>query len=275
MNNKSPDSASPYAGQNVYDLDKTQYLKTLAELFTYKPIALKMFAQGVHVGDRVFDAGCGPGIDLPKLSGMVGPKGQVIGMDYDNELLKEADDLCTREGLKNVRLIQGDLQSIDIPDSYFNAVRCDRVLQHVEDPRKVVIELSRVLKPGGALVVSDPLWRTWSIEPNSEIAQKVISYKQNKNIRNPNFPDEVAQLLRSLKFKNIESKDTNEVTNNFEIFDDFFYIHKLLQVMMKNDQLSESQAQKWLHDIENVSLEHRGEFKSQYTIRTFKGFKHA
>lgn len=50
-----------------------------------------------------------------------------------------------------------DITKIPLPDSTFDAVLCTEVLEHVPDPVVAVFELSRLLKPGGTLLLTAPL----------------------------------------------------------------------------------------------------------------------
>jgi ubiquinone/menaquinone biosynthesis C-methylase UbiE len=45
----------------------------------------------ITAGDAVLDVGCGPGTDTIPLAGLVGPTGRVVGVDFDPEMLAEAD----------------------------------------------------------------------------------------------------------------------------------------------------------------------------------------
>ena len=62
--------------------------------------------------------------------------------------------------LDNVRKfhphILGDAQNIPVKSNSMDCVKCTELLEHVEYPEKVLAEISRVLKPGGALILSIP-----------------------------------------------------------------------------------------------------------------------
>jgi ubiquinone/menaquinone biosynthesis C-methylase UbiE len=49
-----------------------------------------------------------------------------------------------------------DITAIPEPDASFDAILCLEVLEHVPDPRAVIVELSRLLRPGGRLIMSAP-----------------------------------------------------------------------------------------------------------------------
>ena len=58
-----------------------------------------------------------------------------------------------------------DLESIPKQDSTYDSVLCNAVLEHVQNHRKVLAELKRVLKPGGYLVVSIPFLQPYHPNP--------------------------------------------------------------------------------------------------------------
>jgi ubiquinone/menaquinone biosynthesis C-methylase UbiE len=54
-----------------------------------------------------------------------------------------------------VRLLIGDAQNLALPDEYFDTVVATLLLSTVPDPRRSVIEMRRVLKPGGRMLLLD------------------------------------------------------------------------------------------------------------------------
>ena len=59
-----------------------------------------------------------------------------------------------------------DAANIPVPDSSFDAVLCTEVLEHHEEPARLVSELARILKPGGRLLLSAPLGSGIHQEPH-------------------------------------------------------------------------------------------------------------
>lgn len=72
----------------------------------------------------------------------------------DGELVNQ-DLRWPDDSRKNVHIFS-PLHEIPVRDNYFDAILCIAVLEHVINPVEVVKELTRVLKPGGLLVVSVP-----------------------------------------------------------------------------------------------------------------------
>ena len=54
-----------------------------------------------------------------------------------------------------------DIEHIELPDESFDAIICLHVLEHVDD-RKALLELHRVLRPGGQLVIEVPIVEGWA-----------------------------------------------------------------------------------------------------------------
>jgi len=73
-----------------------------------------------------------------------------------------AADLMDRPGDLNASWIHGDLNDpLAIPDATFDTIIAAEVVEHLENPRAVVRELFRLLKPGGLAVVSTPNNESW------------------------------------------------------------------------------------------------------------------
>jgi len=100
----------------------------------------------------VADLGCGSGTVAEQIAPWVG---KVIGVDSSAAMLKAAG---RRVGeLRNVELRHGDLTATPIDDRACDAVLLLLVLSYVPDPRPVLAEMARILKPDGRAVIVDLL----------------------------------------------------------------------------------------------------------------------
>lgn len=95
---------------------------------------------------RLLDVGCGNGqrLEMFQAHGW-----EVEGQDVDADALMEA----TRRGL-TVHL--GELADVGLPPDSFDVVTMNHVIEHVHDPRSLLRECLRVLKPGGRFVLVTP-----------------------------------------------------------------------------------------------------------------------
>lgn len=69
-------------------------------------------------------------------------------------------------GSRNGPDMIGDLLNLPLASASADAVLCTQVLEHVYDPRRAMAEISRVLKPGGRLILSVPFFYPMHDEPN-------------------------------------------------------------------------------------------------------------
>jgi ubiquinone/menaquinone biosynthesis C-methylase UbiE len=125
-------------------------------------------------GQRVLDLGCGPGTDLAAMAEVVAPDGLVIGIDRDPVMLAEARTRTTQHRLVEIR--SGDVHELPLPDGSVDRARTDRVLQHVEDPSRVLAEFRRVARPGGRIVLAEPDWEGLLIAGHRQRTDPVHRY---------------------------------------------------------------------------------------------------
>ncbi|MCA9394786.1 MAG: methyltransferase domain-containing protein [Candidatus Omnitrophica bacterium] len=115
-------------------------------------------------GMKVLDLGCGTGRDCFVLSFFVGQEGEVVGIDMTDEQLEVGSKYLPVQMEKfgfqkpNVRFIKGyieDLESLGLPDDYFDIVVSNCVVNLSPDKEAVLGEVYRVLKEGGEFFFSD------------------------------------------------------------------------------------------------------------------------
>jgi SAM-dependent methyltransferase len=105
-------------------------------------------------GLSLLDAGCGPGTITVDLARRVAP-GRVIGLDASSEVVAQARTLAAEDGVTNVQFEVGDLFALRYDDGSFDVAHAHQVLQHLVDPVGALVELRRVLRPGGVLAARD------------------------------------------------------------------------------------------------------------------------
>jgi SAM-dependent methyltransferase len=98
----------------------------------------------------VGDLGCGTGVMSEWLSAFCG---RIIAVDSSKEMLQAARKNLA--GRKNVQLRHGSLEKLPIENSELDVALMMLVLHHMPEPKRVLEETARALKPGGRLLVMD------------------------------------------------------------------------------------------------------------------------
>ncbi|HEX5556768.1 MAG TPA: class I SAM-dependent methyltransferase [Gaiellales bacterium] len=103
-------------------------------------------------GERWLDAACGPGLVARGLAPRVG---EVHGVDMTPAMVEVARREAAAEGIGNATFSVGDATALDVADAAFDGAVTRFSLHHIPVPGRVVEELARVVRPGGAVVVGD------------------------------------------------------------------------------------------------------------------------
>ncbi|MEL6123051.1 MAG: methyltransferase domain-containing protein [Bacteroidota bacterium] len=141
--------------------------KALANV--HDEVIAKYYGCGLTIPDqldglRVLDLGCGSGRDAYVLSQLVGPTGEVIGIDMTEEQVSIAhryvDHHADKFGYKisNVKFLSGNidqLEELDLPPESFDLIVSNCVINLVENKDKVLKDVYQLLKPGGEMYFSD------------------------------------------------------------------------------------------------------------------------
>ncbi len=110
-------------------------------------------------GEVVLDLGAGGGFDCFIAGAKVGATGRVIGVDMTSEMLTAARrntaSYGARTGLSNVEFRLGEIEALPVADASVDVVISNCVLNLSPDKARVWREVTRVLKSGGRVAVSD------------------------------------------------------------------------------------------------------------------------
>ena len=138
---------------------KDEWLKGVSELAiasfagTGNPFEMGELA----AGERVVDVGSGGGIDSLIAARMVGPTGEVVGIDMTPAMIDRARAAVAESGVDNVTFREAYMEELPVPDGWADVVISNGVLNLTPNKQKVLAEMFRVLRPGGRLQIGDIL----------------------------------------------------------------------------------------------------------------------
>jgi len=102
---------------------------------------------------KVLDLGCGNGVFLMILAPMCE---ELVGIDISVDMLNDCSKTIERLGIDNVKLVNATSEKIPFPDNEFDIICLVDVIHHIEQLQESILEIYRVLKPGGKLLVFEP-----------------------------------------------------------------------------------------------------------------------
>jgi ubiquinone/menaquinone biosynthesis C-methylase UbiE len=112
---------------------------------------------GAKQGERVLEVGPGTGYYTLDVAEWVGPDGSVDILDLQQEMLDHTMRRAGERALANITPTQSDATALPYEDGTYDAAYLVTVLGEIPDQDGALRELSRVLKPGGRLVVGELL----------------------------------------------------------------------------------------------------------------------
>jgi len=176
-----------YPSQYWWNSSKSQTSSTLKNLESvYRRLALRDHigfisrAAGYRPGLDLLDVGCGGGtlLRLLKQRGF-----RTLGVDLSEEAARVAE---TENG---VRVIVGSLPEARFPSGAFDIVTLFHVMEHVTNPRHVLTEVFRILKPNGAVILQVPNIDSWQFKAfgakwyGLDVPRHVIDYSKKSMLK--------------------------------------------------------------------------------------------
>ena len=152
-------------------------------------------------GDEILlDLGCGSGIYSRPLAQRLN-RGTVVGLDLSVPMLNHASSRARSEGLENLLLIHGNALDLPFPDNEFDAVVCCATIHHfsITDLLRAIIEVHRVLKPGGHFETS--ALRNWI---PGQLSKELVDWYYQKIGTNYLRPGDLESLFKQAGLNSVE-----------------------------------------------------------------------
>jgi len=158
---------------------------------------------------RVLDLACGPGIVSEALASSAA---LVVGIDLTPAMLQRARARAAAGGLANVACVYGECAALPFASASFDVVVTRSAVHHFAEPATALSEAHRVLRPGGALVISDVV--------SSEDHQQSALHNAFETLRDPTHVrmlprSEMLRLVTHAGF-HVESSTATTAVRDFD-----------------------------------------------------------
>ena len=133
---------------------------------------------GIEPGMKVLEVGPGNHAYTMEIASWVGEDGGVIAIDIEPSAIERVEARAQAEGLENIEARVADVVNLPFADETFDAVTMMSVLGELPSPQLALMELYRVLKPGGVIAFSELL-----VDPDYPLARTVIALATDAGFR--------------------------------------------------------------------------------------------
>ncbi len=140
------------------EAEQSRLIRQAAQL---APLTERFFREaGIGPGHRVLELGSGMGDVAMLVARLVGPSGEVLGIERDANSIKIAQSRIAEAGLRNVSFSQSDISQLQ-GEKKFDAAVGRFILQYIPDPVAVLKSLAASLRPGGIIAFHEPHWQPY------------------------------------------------------------------------------------------------------------------
>lgn len=146
-------------------------------------------------GKRIADVGAGEGFYALRIARAVAPAGRVTAVDVSEQYLEKLRARLQQDNVTNVDVVVGAVDDPRLSENTFDAVLVYNAYHEMTAPEPVLKAILKALKPGGRLVMSEPL------HDNIREATRAAQVKDHEI--GPNF---VQQELQAAGFEVIETR---------------------------------------------------------------------
>jgi SAM-dependent methyltransferase len=219
-------------------------------------------------GQRVLEVGCGTGGMARGLAQVVGAGGQVVGIDLSETMLVEARRRSMN--VPNVEFLQADVHQLPFADQSFDRCYSRNVFEVVEDPRRAISEMVRVLRPGGIVVIPAPDYGSMAIDGSDRaLTRTIINYIGDVE-SNGWMGRQLPYLFVQTGLGDIKIDVTAHVCNDFQYFFEN-WLGASLGRAIGAGVVTEDQARVWLTEQQEHYRKHV--FFEVNTVFTVRGVK--
>lgn len=267
-------------GQSAFgEVDKTPdpndyigYLESLEGIPTFQECrdkALELL--DIRPGQTIVDVGSGLGSEVIRIANAVGETGKVIGVDKSQAMSEYARGKVPSDFADRVLFTVGDAAQLPIDSGSVDGYRSERLLQHVGQPGKAIVEANRVLRTGGRILLIDTDWDALKITGvQGDTTDKIVEYFRN-GITNSSIGKNLSELLSTRGFVNVRDIDVVFSTTSVDEMLKVVRFDKIAEKAIKDEVITPPAFHNWLNALR--SQEQQGKFSASFPMYIATGIK--
>ena len=141
---------------------------------------------------KVLEIGCGNGWGTKLIKKYFNPS-EIEAVDLDPKMISIAQK---NNKDRTINFSVADATTLPFKDKSFDAIFDFGIIHHIPDWEKCLVELKRVLKPGGELLIEDGSIETFTLTPFGKILKNILAHPYKEMYTRPEF----VEYLKSIGF---------------------------------------------------------------------------
>lgn len=210
---------------------------------------------GPRAGESVIDIGSGPGFLAAEIAQAVGHSGAVVGVDISESMLAFSRAHTDRLGLADrATFMEGNAMALPVPDDSFDVAVSTQVYEYVDDIDRALLELYRVLRPGGRALILDTDWDSLVLNSSDPLKTDAILQAWDEHLADPHLPRTLTARLRRTGF-DVEATSVIPIINTD--FRESTYGWGLIDLIKSfvpgRGGISVDDVERWTADLRNLN----------------------
>jgi ubiquinone/menaquinone biosynthesis C-methylase UbiE len=211
----------------------------------------------LRTSEQVLDIGSGPGLLAYEMAVSVGQDGRICGVDTSEQMLAMSRTRCADKSWTEFK--KADAVRLPYPDGSFDAAVSTQVFEYVADIPAALIELYRVMRPGGRVLIMDTDYGSLVIHTKDHVRMERILSAWNEHFVHATLPRTLSRQLREAGFT-IRQRDVIPMFN--PEYQENTFAKGALSIMASfavgRKGVSQEEASAWLAEF--ADLGKQGEF---------------
>jgi ubiquinone/menaquinone biosynthesis C-methylase UbiE len=202
-------------------------------------------------GLQVLDAGSGTGEDAQEMAALVAPDGEVVGLDFSQVMTNLAQQRSLDINLP-LRFVQGDIHALSFADNTFDRCYADKTFQHLHDPERALVELIRVTRPGGRLVVMDGDHEMQVLDtPYPDVTRRFFRFR-NEGMLQPAISHSQYALFKAHGLVDVQVEPLVRITTDYESLGPLARFIEGMRLAQEYGVVTEEEAELWIAFVEEA-----------------------
>jgi ubiquinone/menaquinone biosynthesis C-methylase UbiE len=172
--------------------------------------AIVLHSMALRAGEVVLDVGPGPGFLATNMAAIVGPSGVISGIDQSEPMVALARARCQDQDWVDIQV--GEATDLPYQSGIFDAAVSTQVYEYVEDIDLALVELCRVLRPGGSAFIVDTDWSStvWNNSDAGRMQRMLNAW--DEHLSDPHLPATLTSKLKQAGFQ-VVRRDVHPMFN--------------------------------------------------------------